>query len=106
MKYILYRSFGNLDNDIKKHELTAVEYAPNIHEATDALVRTVANDLARMRKYAGCETTAFAPDPVQPFRRVKRHSYVMTGQVIPPNAPKNILIEYRVVEKNEQHPSA
>lgn len=26
MKYLLYRSFGNLDKDIKKHELVAVEY--------------------------------------------------------------------------------
>ena len=25
MKYILYRSFGDLDKDIKKHELVAVE---------------------------------------------------------------------------------
>lgn len=67
MKYILYRSFGKLDNDIKKHELATVEYASNIHEATDALVRAVANDLAEMQEYAGCETTAFAPEPVQPF---------------------------------------
>ncbi len=27
MKYTLYRSFGNLDNDVRKHELAAVEYA-------------------------------------------------------------------------------
>ena len=39
--------------------------------------------------------------PVQPYRIVKRYSYVMTGQVIPPNAPENILIEYGVVEGNE-----
>lgn len=101
MKYILYRSFGNLDDDIKKHELAAVEYAPSIHEATDALVRAVADDLAGMPEYAGCETTAFAPEPVQPFRRVKRYGYVMTGQVIPPNAPENILIEYGVIETSE-----
>ena len=24
MKYLLYRSFGNLDKDVKKHELVAV----------------------------------------------------------------------------------
>ena len=101
MKYTLYRSFGNLDNDVRKHELAAVEYAPNIYAATDALVRAVADDLAGMPEYAGCETTSFAPEPVQPYRKVKRYSYVMTGQVIPPNAPENILIEYGVVEGNE-----
>ena len=46
MKYTLYRSFGNLDNDVRKHELAAVEYAPDIYAATDALVRAVADDLA------------------------------------------------------------
>ena len=101
MKYTLYRSFGNLDNDVRKHELAAVEYAPDIYAATDALVRAVADDLAGMPEYAGCETTSFAPEPVQPYRKVKRYSYVMTGQVIPPNAPENILIEYGVVEGNE-----
>ena len=101
MKYTLYRSFGNLDNDVRKHELAAVEYAPDIYAATDALVRAVADDLAGMPEYAGCETTSFAPEPVQHYRKVKRYSYVMTGQVIPPNAPENILIEYGVVEGNE-----
>ncbi len=67
MKYTLYRSFGNLDNDVRKHELAAVEYAPDIYAATDALVRAVADDLAGMPEYAGCETTSFAPEPVDYF---------------------------------------
>ena len=31
MKYKLYRSFGDLDKDVKKHELVAVEYLSLIH---------------------------------------------------------------------------
>lgn len=100
MKYTLYRSFGNLDNEVRKHELAAVEYGPDIHTVTNDLVRDVADDLAGMPEYAGCETTAFAPEPVQPFRKVKRYGYVMTGQVVPPNAPENILIEYGVIESD------
>ena len=42
MKYILYRSFGNLDKDIKKHELVAVETGKNIDDVTDALIKAVA----------------------------------------------------------------
>ncbi len=67
MKYTLYRSFGKLDNDVMKHELAAVEYGADIYCVTDALIRDVADDLAEMPEYAGCETTAFAPEPVQPF---------------------------------------
>ena len=46
MKYILYRSFGDLDKDIKKHELVAVEIGGSIDEVTNALIKDVAEDLA------------------------------------------------------------
>ena len=39
MKYILYRSFGDLDKDIKKHELVAVETGKNIDDVADALIK-------------------------------------------------------------------
>lgn len=48
MKYILYRSFGDLDKDIKKHELVAVEIGGSIDEVTNALIKDVAEDLAEM----------------------------------------------------------
>ena len=38
MKYILYRSLGDLDKAVKKHELVAVETGKNIDDVTDALV--------------------------------------------------------------------
>lgn len=46
MKYILYRSLGDLDKDIKKHELVAVEIGGSIDEVTNALIKDVAEDLA------------------------------------------------------------
>lgn len=38
MKYVLYRSFGSIDKDVRKHELVAVEYGKDINEVTDALI--------------------------------------------------------------------
>mgnify|MGYP006911761370 CR=1 FL=1 len=38
MKYLLYRSFGNLEKDVKKHELVAVEYGKDIDDVADALM--------------------------------------------------------------------
>lgn len=38
MKYKLYRSFGNLDKDVRRHELVAVEYGTNLEAVTDALI--------------------------------------------------------------------
>ena len=93
MKYILYRSFGDLDKDIKKHELVAVETGKNIDD--------VADDLAGMPEYEHCETAAYAPEPVKDFRKVRRYQYEMMGIVYPPNADKNILIDFGIVEKEE-----
>ena len=67
MKYKLYRSFGNLDKDIRRHELVAVEYGMNLEAVTDALIRAVSDDLAGTPEYANYETAAFAPEPVRPI---------------------------------------
>ena len=56
MKYLLYRSFGNLDMDVKKHELVAVEYGKDIYDVTDALIKAAADDLAGMPEYEKYET--------------------------------------------------
>lgn len=101
MKYILYRSFGSIDKDVKQHELVAVEYGKNIDEVTDALVKAAADDLAALPEYEHCETAAFAPEPVKEFRRVKRYQYEMTGIVYPPHAEKNILVDFGIVEEQE-----
>lgn len=101
MKYILYRSFGSIDRDVRKHELVAVEYGEDIYEVADALIKAAADDLAGMPEYENSETAAFAPEPVKEFRRVKKYQYEMTGIVYPKYAEKNILIEYGIVEESE-----
>ena len=87
MKYLLYRSFGNLEKDVKKHELVAVEYGKDIDDVADALIKAAADDLAGM--------------PIKDFRKVRRYQYEMTGIVYPPNADKNILIDFGIVETQE-----
>ena len=101
MKYILYRSLGDLDKAVKKHELVAVETGKNIDDVTDALVKAAADDLAGMPEYERCGTAAYAPEPVKDFRKVRRYQYEMMGIVYPPNADKNILIDYGIVETEE-----
>lgn len=98
MKYVLYRSFGSIDKDVRKHELVAVEYGKDISEVTDALIKAAADDLAGMPEYEHFETAAFAPEPIKDFRRVKRYQYEMTGIVYTEsqdtlkNSMKNILL--------------
>ena len=101
MKYLLYRSFGNLDKDIKKHELVAVEYGKDIYEVTDALIKAAADDLAGMPEYEKFETAAFAPERTKDFREVRRDAYEMTGIVYPTHADMNILIDFGIVEEAE-----
>ena len=77
MKYKLFRSPGDLDKAVRKHELVAVETGKNIDDVADALIRAVRDDLAEMPEYAHCETAAYAPEPVQEHRRVRRYQYEM-----------------------------
>ncbi len=46
MKYKLFRSPGDLDKAVRKHELVAVETGKNIDDVADALIRAVRDDLA------------------------------------------------------------
>ena len=101
MKYKLFRSPGDLDKAVRKHELVAVETGKNIDDVTDALIKAAADDLAGLPEYEHCETAAYAPEPVKDFRKVRRYQYEMTGIVYPPNADKNILIDYGIVEAEE-----
>lgn len=73
----------------------------NIDDVADALIRAVRDDLAEMPEYAHCETAAYAPEPVQEHRRVRRYQYEMMGVVYPQYAEKNILIDYGVIEEAE-----
>ena len=101
MKYKLFRSPGDLDKSVRKHELVAVEIGSSIDEVADALIRAVRDDLAEMPEYAHCETAAYAPEPVKSFRRVRRYQYGMTGIVYPEYAEENILIDYGIIEEEE-----
>lgn len=101
MKYKLFRSPGDLDKSVLKHELVAVEIGGSIEEVTDALIRAVRDDLAEMPEYAHCETAAYVPESDQEHRRVRRYQYEMMGIVYPQYAEKNILIDYGVIEEAE-----
>ena len=48
MKYKLFRSPGNLDKAVRKHELVAVETGKSIDDVANALIRAVRDDLAEM----------------------------------------------------------
>ena len=101
MKYLLYRSFGNLDKAVKKHELVAVEYGKDIYEVTDALIKVASDELAVLPEYVMFETASFAPEPIKSYRRVKCYAYEMTGIVYPTHGDENILIDFGIVEEAE-----
>ncbi len=64
MKYKLFRSFGSLDRDVRKHELVAVEYGASILDVEGALIKAAADDLAEDHRYIGYATSAYSPEPV------------------------------------------
>ena len=50
------------------------------------IIRAVRDDLAEMPEYTHCETAAYAPEPIQEHRRVRRYQYEMMGVVYLANA--------------------
>lgn len=44
-KYKLYRSFGDLDQHVKQHELVAIENGKDIFSVTGSLIHAVIDDL-------------------------------------------------------------
>ena len=102
-KYTVYRAPGQPDRDMGKHELVGVEYGEDIYAATDALIRVVTTDIAENPAYTkGIDVCAYPPEPMQSFHRTKRYQYYMTGSVAMPGADHNTLIEYGIIEADEE----
>ena len=67
-------------------------------EATERIERLQAVSYTHLDVY---KRQAYAPEPVQEHRRVRRYQYEMMGVVYPQYAEKNILIDYGVIEEAE-----
>lgn len=83
---------------LKCEKILTRPYGENIFDVTDSLIQDAADDLAGLPEYAGCDTAAKAPEPVESFRRVKKYQYEMLGIVYPPKGEKNFLIDFGIVE--------
>ena len=100
-KYKVFRSFRKIDKDVKQHELVAVEYGEDIDAVADRLIKAVTADAGALEKYDNghWEAAAYAPEPVQNFRKVKRYQYYLTAMLYPAFGEKNDQIEYGVIEE-------
>lgn len=100
-KYQVFRSFGDVDRDVKKHELVAVEYGENIHAVTDTLIKVINDDAIGLPQYQKHFTASvYAPEPVASHRRVKRYAYIVEAVLEPEYGDKNDVIEYGITEEN------
>ena len=98
-KYTLFRSEGDLDKDVKKHELVAVEYGDSIDDVAEKLMDAAIEDLSCLPQYEQYEIDAYAPEDVDPMRKVKRYQYVITGVAFGADQGLNALIEYGIIEE-------
>ncbi len=100
-KYMIYRTLNQVDRDLDKHELIGIESGEDIYAATHAIIRAVTNDLSENPEYAGSQVSAYAPEPIEEFRKTRRYQYYVTGKVMPVIADKNILVEYGIMEQED-----
>lgn len=101
-KYKVYRSPGTVDQDVRTHELVAVEYGESIDTVTDRLVEVVNEDATGLPQYqTGFNCMANGPEPIElTSRRVKRYQYVMTAILGPDYGETNDLLEYGIMEED------
>jgi len=96
-KFTIYRLPVDKSQPRSDAELVAVEYGEDIFEVTPRLVRTVTAELSAMPEYKGCDTCAYEPEKIS---RGRKYQYKMQGSVSPPNAPKNILVDFMIKEQD------
>jgi hypothetical protein len=98
-KYLLYRSEGNLNRDIRKHVLVAVEYGKDIYDVEEKLIRDVCDDLTEFDPHGKYELDAFEPELITTAQKTKKYKYWMEGIVYGADNGLNLLIKYGIVEK-------
>ena len=98
-KFNLYKTLGNIDKNIKKHELVEIVYGKDIDEATDDLIRAAKDEMRGMEQYAkGYTFDAYPPERVPSFVRTKKYAYTMSSIAYPHYGEKNGVEEYGITE--------
>lgn len=98
-KYCIYRSFGDIDKQIRKHVLIGVAFGEDEEEAYDEIRQAVLDDLngdESIHYHFNADT--FELEFNEDFHKNKTYDYVMTGIIYPDDGPKNILIDYGIKE--------
>lgn len=104
-KFKVFRSLGKVDENVRKHELVAVEYGKDIHAVTDKLIKAINADATGLPQFEkGYTAYSMAPEETQSSRRVKRYQHYVTAVLEPDFGDKNKLIEYGIMVEEMNSP--
>lgn len=101
-KFKVYRSLGQLDKQIRKHELIAVEYGPSIEEVEETIRECIKADLDTnpdAQAYREFTSTVNELEYNEDHHENKTYQYCTTGIIHPDYAAQNIVIEYGIKEE-------
>ena len=102
-KYKVFRSLGKVDEDVRKHELVAVEYGADIQAVTDKLIRVINDDATGLPQYEkGYTAFTEPPERIGDTERVKRYQYSMLAILEPDYGEQNDLLEYGIIEEDAE----
>lgn len=98
--YKIYRSFGSIDKDIRKHELIAVVPETSIEAAEEVIYQEIKDDMLGRTDlgYRDFKAEAYDLEPAEDHHKSKRYDYCATGIIYPDFSDKNIMIEYGIIE--------
>lgn len=101
-KFKVYRSFGDLDKQIRKHELIAVEYGTSIEKVEEAIIKCIKSDLDTnpdAQAYRNFTTLVYELEFNEDNHKNKTYKYCTIGIIQPDYASENIVIEYGIKEE-------
>lgn len=99
-EYHIYRSLGNVERDIGKHELIGLEYGKDIFDAADRVLRAIRDDASELPENKGYEVDVFAPEEMSRLSRKTRYAYRADAVIGSPALPKNKILPYGIVESD------
>ena len=95
-KFKVYRSFGDLDKQIRKHELIAIE------KVEEAIIKCIKADLDTnpdAQTYRDFTTLVYELEFNEDNHKNKTYKYCTIGIIQPDYASENIVIEYGIKEE-------
>lgn len=97
-KFKVFRSPGDVERNVSKHELIAVEYGKDIYDVTKRINRAVNEDAVGLPKYeSGYTSSTDGPMEMVGYQSIQHYQYFIVVCLTPKVGKQYKLLEYGII---------